>query len=714
MFSLSSTYVPDHVPHLCMCRSTKENIPATHETSSSSERDKLRQLFSLATHPSLPLILCSDGYLATVLQIPSSVTSVYTATQIVQSGLSLLHGNKIITTQAENDTTVSSVHNQLAVRWGSSGLPALGGCNEGSKIVPAAVSPVSLVVGSKRCFTATGAIGSDPKSDEETESAIVKCIQLLSSSLALLLSSSHQILTLNHSDPSADALIHSWVDACVVVNKALLLGNAQTLVKFWKGLSNILLLDTDKNHLVMSLSFLSPLLGDIVDLVRSHHQVTVVNCKPSEHTNHVYQHLKLLHTTAHLVVEMIEALHSMYGLFLVEDVSSTGYQVPLPRLACCTHALGNHLEIFLAQAKGTLEQGEYSNEASNDARGLVTGLEKLKCDINSACTIVGSITNVKSGSQSNDSLVSMLHCKLENCDIASALEIANSVIHTFVYEADLHNSLLSHQVNGEPTCTVGPCSLHLSGCDPDNQAVLCSLGSFMSRYFMQKELLVPAVPSVVTVPLPFLPTSQLTTSFIRIGYKEIAQNVPQECDGGSWSPSRAVELLLLAGRWLEAAMVCQALGRAPLAFSLVASYLHLGFLAQSTSCGTLLVTDASELANALMEQIILALSATTAQKTVCVVKKRQDLISLGRPGYKDEEFDAQELRSSSSLSSALHCFKVCGFTAVPIRLARHLVESVLMSVKRLQIVVPNQCPLPLPIFYTQSQDLEPSDEVNVE
>ena len=703
-------YVPDRVPRLCMCRSTKENIPATHETSSSSERDKLRQLFSVATHPSLPLILCSDGYLATVLQIPSSVTSVYTAMQIVQPGLSLLCGNKITTAQAKNDTTVSSVHNQLAVIWGSSGMPALRDCNEGSKIV-SATSPITPVVGDKGCFTSTG---SDPKSDDETESVIVKCIQLLSSSLALLLSSSHQILTLDQSDPSTDALIHSWVDACMVVNKALLLGNTQTLVKFWEGLISILLLDTDKNHLVMSLSFLSPLLDDIVDLVRSHHQLTVVDCKPSERTNHVYQHLKLLHTTVHLVVEMIKALCSTYGLFPVEGVSSTGHAVPLPQLACCTHTLGNHLEIFLAQAKSALEQGEYSNEASNDARRLVTELGKLKCDINDACSIVGSNTNVKSGSQSNVSLVSMLHHKLENCDIASALEIANSVIGAFVCEADLHDSLLSHQVTRDPKCTVEPCSLYLSSCDPDNQAVLCSLGSFMSRYFMQKELLVPMVPSVVTIPLPFLPTSQLTTSFIRIGYEEIAQNVPQECNGGSWSPSRAVELLLLAGQWLEAATVCQALGRAPLAFSLVASYLHLGFLAQSNSCGTLLVTDATELADTLMEQIILALSATAAQKTVSLVKKHQDLISLGRPGYKDEDSDAQELHSSSSLSSALHCFKVCGFSAVPIRLAKSLVERILVSVKRLQSVVPSLCPLPLPIFYTQSKDLEPSNEVNVE
>jgi hypothetical protein len=46
-----------------------------HETSDSSERDPQRQRFSVATHPSLPVVLCSDGYCLTVLRLPPASCS---------------------------------------------------------------------------------------------------------------------------------------------------------------------------------------------------------------------------------------------------------------------------------------------------------------------------------------------------------------------------------------------------------------------------------------------------------------------------------------------------------------------------------------------------------------------------------------------------------------------------------------------------------------
>ena len=45
-----------------------------HETSESSERDTLRQRFSVTAHPHLPLLLCSDGYSLTVLKLPTTLS----------------------------------------------------------------------------------------------------------------------------------------------------------------------------------------------------------------------------------------------------------------------------------------------------------------------------------------------------------------------------------------------------------------------------------------------------------------------------------------------------------------------------------------------------------------------------------------------------------------------------------------------------------------
>ena len=45
-----------------------------HETSESSERDTLRQRFSVTTHPHLPILLCSDGYSLTILKLPTTLS----------------------------------------------------------------------------------------------------------------------------------------------------------------------------------------------------------------------------------------------------------------------------------------------------------------------------------------------------------------------------------------------------------------------------------------------------------------------------------------------------------------------------------------------------------------------------------------------------------------------------------------------------------------
>ena len=45
------------------------NDTTDNEVSLSSERDSYKQKFSVATHPALPMILCSDGYLLTVMKL---------------------------------------------------------------------------------------------------------------------------------------------------------------------------------------------------------------------------------------------------------------------------------------------------------------------------------------------------------------------------------------------------------------------------------------------------------------------------------------------------------------------------------------------------------------------------------------------------------------------------------------------------------------------
>ena len=55
-----------HVHLIFLCSGAGHGI-TNHQTSQSSERDALRQRFSVSTHPHLPMLLCSDGYSVTVL-----------------------------------------------------------------------------------------------------------------------------------------------------------------------------------------------------------------------------------------------------------------------------------------------------------------------------------------------------------------------------------------------------------------------------------------------------------------------------------------------------------------------------------------------------------------------------------------------------------------------------------------------------------------------
>lgn len=64
----------------------------THETSESSERDALRQRFSVSTHPFSPTFICSDGYCFTVLKLtsPSLPNIVTSLTNVARSVLGLV------------------------------------------------------------------------------------------------------------------------------------------------------------------------------------------------------------------------------------------------------------------------------------------------------------------------------------------------------------------------------------------------------------------------------------------------------------------------------------------------------------------------------------------------------------------------------------------------------------------------------------------------
>lgn len=55
-------------------RTTRPNSPVSMASTMESERS-LKQKFSITTHPRLPILMCSDGYMVTALQMTTVVTS---------------------------------------------------------------------------------------------------------------------------------------------------------------------------------------------------------------------------------------------------------------------------------------------------------------------------------------------------------------------------------------------------------------------------------------------------------------------------------------------------------------------------------------------------------------------------------------------------------------------------------------------------------------
>ncbi|CAH1774750.1 unnamed protein product [Owenia fusiformis] len=81
-------------------------------TSTQSDADQMRQRFSISTHPRLPIILCSDGYLVTVLQIDAN-----TSCAMVVKGFIFeanLHIKTIKDTLGLNTTLADSMHTRDA------------------------------------------------------------------------------------------------------------------------------------------------------------------------------------------------------------------------------------------------------------------------------------------------------------------------------------------------------------------------------------------------------------------------------------------------------------------------------------------------------------------------------------------------------------------------------------------------------------------------
>ena len=74
---------------------------------SAAEQDPMRQHFSLATHPTLPIVLFSDGFLVTVVQLPVDVNTASMMRDLVLGSAKYL---KKVYEQENLDMTVADAY----------------------------------------------------------------------------------------------------------------------------------------------------------------------------------------------------------------------------------------------------------------------------------------------------------------------------------------------------------------------------------------------------------------------------------------------------------------------------------------------------------------------------------------------------------------------------------------------------------------------------
>ena len=103
---------------LCCCFTCRKSQESTLASSlSSSERDVLRQRFSVATHPFYPVLLCSDGYMVSTMSLSATFSLVTLVNSLVSgsralAGLSPLIEN--LDTPSHHSIGLKSWHHTLS------------------------------------------------------------------------------------------------------------------------------------------------------------------------------------------------------------------------------------------------------------------------------------------------------------------------------------------------------------------------------------------------------------------------------------------------------------------------------------------------------------------------------------------------------------------------------------------------------------------------
>ena len=607
---------------LSFCSAPTRNI-SNHETSESSERDALRQRFSVCTHPLLPFLLCSDGYSLTVLSYSqhfsvSRLVRDLVATSRSQLGLpplphdfassgdneEILKKDEMLNELALNETGVD-FDSTLASTFTGAGLlmsldaGAIRFAGVDSDLEGTQASLFSHSIQQKRnteqsiaqLLTAWGLILTC--SPLEPSNGCLPCSEPFTPSEVKNLRSQFQSLGSAVVDSIA-SLSHPQLQLRSVVDGRELFLTALDLVPFDSLMqSSLQLVASLVNAVVMvplrecleihekfqsskqrkkKLQSMREFVGDVFHSVVSisellYHTLSVIDFtygKPSSSTlPAVHPPLSELHIKPCLA-PLLSFLPDVLRLFW-NDLKSCAVAAETILASSTQSSRFHNREICLL----------FENLVSSlrQAIGAIQSAMVLKEQLLPTVAIAthgNTITSEPSGRA-----FSALVCKLEKYELRGSLEMAHSYLKPSVPQQDLSQSLRLSALTNSDNFLDSPQSTIFEVTSKEGLLVIGCLARLMAAFFTNQRLLIPTSSKAVSTPAESAATVEPnTTRCIELDRCRLSAAVGERSVSECWTVDHAVELLLLCGLWEEACQFVWRLGDWKKAVLLASAYVQ--------------------------------------------------------------------------------------------------------------------------------------------
>ena len=717
LFPFSTT----HASSVCSLRASSQEEPPSYETSLASEKDVMRQQFSVSIHPRLPLVLVSDGYHVTVLRLPHPSSPEEAARTMVYSVQRLLLAEHPevaphFLPEDNADATTTKGRNIQALVEGSflssedhamgSVAPytaafGVGGENEG----------LIHFSGLTECSTGAGTTQTLLHSSAHAP-ASTRSLELLLSALACVVSSDLPLEPPEHSEsenvPTCVSFQSLWTATCgVAIRLTSSQGNIAVFSDFLSRLQELARFDSlHHTHLALTSSLLASTLSLCIEcsLECLKHQVL----QSSDPSQTVAMFVNVLHAAFNAFSYSLGACAFTCKVSNGGDLGCT--PIPMDVVASNVSVLPTLVSVFtcfhsrVTDTLHLLKQYQLEQHPHNTLLQAMHAVQHLLEQLVQEAEQYGiSIPQPLVAKNANHSELCDLLGKLLQYDISGAVKAVALKIKTNeglpveglgeLFHSTATQLLAPHRQgvsNGSPVggtanlAQITLASTHMVRlANPVGESMVKNLGFLMARYFLGLPLLVPSCDSAYGVPGPSVAITELPqgAKFNELSSAKVTDAVKEQQAQQHWTPECALALLLFAGEWEEAAHLCLQLGNWQLAYC---------------------VTSVKKAHNALLQHKVPTSLSNVQLDDIVMHIIRGKIEALTKALVSTESHPRLPADKEHSLTMILQAAAVGCHDNVVVQLAAHLVDSTVSEVGKLPYLVPAQHHLPAsPVFCQQ-------------